>query len=117
MLSKWQWKPALSLLSIRHLPQSSSSRQGLLGIFLYEGWQAPKDVMRGVALSRESCEAGSAWGQFAYARCCFHGIGDAPKDSELSTRLYALAANQNLPKAQCNLGYWLVGWLVGWPVR
>lgn len=80
--------------------------KALLGIFLYEGWQIPRDVDRGVMLSKEAADAGSPWGYFAYARCCFHGTGSVTRDVGLSAVLYHKAAECGLPKAQCNLGYW-----------
>jgi hypothetical protein len=62
-----------------------------------------QDVVKGLALARESAAEGSMFGQFVLGSCLYAGRGVA-KDNSEAVRLWRLAAAQGHAGAQFNLG-------------
>jgi TPR repeat protein len=85
-----------------------SHSKGALGRCLVYGTGAAKDVAKGLALSRESADAGSSFGQFVVGTCYDTGCG-VTHDCAEAVRWFRLAAAQGHALAQCNLGSMVCG--------
>jgi TPR repeat protein len=79
--------------------------KGALADCYIGGFGAAKDEARGLALGRESEEAGSCFGQLVVAWCHGEGCGGVAQDYAEAARLYRLAAAQGHADALLNLGY------------
>jgi hypothetical protein len=81
--------------------------KGALGDCYLHGIGIAKDEARGLALGRESAAAGSCFGQFVVGSCYYRGDGGIFQDFVEAVRFYRLAAAQDFPAAQNELGWCL----------
>jgi TPR repeat protein len=82
-----------------HCPHS----KGALGRCYVFG-SIEKDLIKGLALARESADEGSCFGQFVLGRCYDEGLG-VVRDSTEAVRMYHLSAEQGYANAQYSLGF------------
>jgi Sel1 repeat len=78
--------------------------RGTLGGCYLNGEGVSRDVVKGIALARDSAAAGSSYGQFVLANCYERGIG-VSQDNEEAVRLYRLSVEQGNVWAMKALGY------------
>ena len=77
--------------------------RGTLGGCYINARGVSRDVVKGIALARESAAAGSSYGQFVLADCYNHGLG-VLQDHEEAVRLYRLSVEQGNVWAMKDLG-------------
>ena len=92
-------------LSERGMQRSCVHCKGVLSYCMYVGLGCKRNKARSLQLARDSCDAGSKYGQWALGEMHRYGWGDAAKDNRLAFALYSKAAAQHLDAAQNCMGH------------